>query len=59
MFSLFKRDPLKKLNKDYDQKLEEAFLAQRNGDIRAYADLTNEAEMIKNEIERIEALTSK
>ncbi|WP_331709778.1 MULTISPECIES: DUF6435 family protein [unclassified Marinomonas] len=59
MFSLFKRDTLKKLNKDYDLKLEEAFLAQRNGDIRAYAELTNDAEMIKKEMEVIETSTPK
>ncbi len=59
MFSLFKRDPLKKLNKDHDLKLEEAFLAQRNGDIRAYSDLTNDAEIIKKEIEVLQSSTPK
>jgi hypothetical protein len=46
MFSFFKKDPLKALNKQYLQKLEEAMLAQRNGDIRSYSMLASEAEDI-------------
>lgn len=53
MFSFFKPDPLKKLNKDYSIKLEEAMHAQRNGDIRRYAELTHQAEKI---LEQIQAL---
>ncbi|EAQ64434.1 hypothetical protein MED121_04923 [Marinomonas sp. MED121] len=59
MFSLFKRDPLKKLNQAYDHKLEQALFAQRKGDMRAFASLTNEAEMIKKEIEVLETSTQK
>ena len=40
MFGLFKSDPAKKLRKQYSAKLEEAMLAQRNGDIRSYASLS-------------------
>lgn len=50
MFSFLKKDPLKKLNKAYYQKLEQAMHAQRNGDMRAYAALTAEAEELNKEI---------
>ncbi len=53
MFSFFKKDPLKELNKQYLQKLEEAMHAQRNGDIRSYSMLTSEAEDILREIEAL------
>ncbi|WP_152996165.1 DUF6435 family protein [Pseudoalteromonas sp. H105] len=54
MFSIFKKDPLKKLNKDYSAKLEQAMHAQRNGDIKSYSMLTHEAEQILKEIEALE-----
>jgi hypothetical protein len=47
MFSFLKKDPVKKLNKLYLQKLEEAMYAQRNGDIRSYSSITSEAEDIR------------
>jgi hypothetical protein len=50
MFSLFKKDPIKKLNKAYESKLEQAMLSQRNGDIKSYSMLTEEAENIHKEI---------
>ncbi|MEH6454194.1 MAG: DUF6435 family protein [Psychromonas sp.] len=55
MFSIFKSDPIKKLNKHYFQKLEQAMTAQRNGDIRSYSMITAEAEQILEEISKIEA----
>jgi hypothetical protein len=54
MFSLFKKDPMKKLNENYEAKLEQAMHAQRNGDIKSYAMLTEEAEVINKEIQRLE-----
>ncbi len=54
MFSFFKSDPLKKLNRVHEQKLEEAMHAQRNGDIRGYAMITAEAEEILLKIKAIE-----
>lgn len=54
MFSFFKKDPLKELNKQYLQKLEEAMHAQRNGDIRTYSMLTSEAEEYLKQIEALE-----
>lgn len=59
MFSLFKRDPIKKLNKAYALKLEQAMLAQRNGDIKSYSMLTAEAEKIREEIEALENVSNK
>ena len=50
MFSIFKRDPRKKLNKQHEQKLEQAMLAQRNGDIKTYSQLTYEADQINQKI---------
>lgn len=54
MFGWLKSDPVKKLRKAYDQKLEQAMHAQRNGDIRLYADLTAESEEIWQQIEQLE-----
>ncbi len=54
MFSFFKKDPLKELNKQYLQKLEEAMHAQRNGDIRTYSMLTSEADEFLKKIEALE-----
>ena len=54
MFSLFKRDPVKKLNKLYESKLEQAMWAQRNGDIRSYSMLTAEAEEIRLKVVELE-----
>ncbi len=56
MFSIFKKDPLKKLNKLHEQKLEQAMLAQRNGNIKAYAMITEEAENIALEIKTLQQM---
>jgi hypothetical protein len=53
MFNLFKSNPEKKLQKAYEEKLTEAMQAQRNGDIRRYSTLQEEAEAI---YARLEAL---
>tara|TARA_B110000908_G_C10174286_1_gene412429 strand:- start:1060 stop:1242 length:183 start_codon:yes stop_codon:yes gene_type:complete len=55
MFSIFKANPTKKLNKLLDIKLEQAMLAQRNGDIKRYSELTFEADQIQKKISAIEA----
>ncbi|HDZ16117.1 MAG TPA: Lacal_2735 family protein [Methylophaga aminisulfidivorans] len=54
MFSLFKKDPTKKLRKLRQQKLEEAMQAQRKGDMRLFASITNEAEALLVEIKQLE-----
>ncbi|MCC2605751.1 DUF6435 family protein [Planctobacterium marinum] len=53
MFGLFKSDPVKKLRKQYDDKLESAMLAQRRGDIKSYSLLTAEAESLWQQIEKL------
>ncbi|MBQ4891757.1 hypothetical protein A9267_19060 [Shewanella sp. UCD-FRSSP16_17] len=57
MFSIFKQDPIKKLNKAYEAKLEQAMYAQRNGDIKSYSMITAEAEDIVKQIQELERLT--
>ncbi|MFG6137603.1 MULTISPECIES: DUF6435 family protein [Halomonas] len=52
MLNWLKRDPLKKLQQQYEQKLEQAMTAARNGDMRANAALTEQAEALRAEIER-------
>jgi len=54
---LFRRDPLKKLRKTYQEKLEAAMHAMRNGDVRQNALLIAEADQIKAEIDVLEATT--
>lgn len=56
MFNLFKKDPVKKLEKQYRQLMEEAMHIQRSGDIKAYSAKVAEAEDV---LKQIEILTSK
>ncbi|MEM6725725.1 MAG: DUF6435 family protein [Bacteroidota bacterium] len=53
MFKLFKKDPIKALEKAYEKKMEEARDVQRSGDIKHYAELVAESEEILNEIEKL------
>lgn len=46
MFGIFKKDPLKQLRKEYDQLLEQAMQAQRNGDIEGYSNLATRADEV-------------
>jgi hypothetical protein len=50
MFGLFKTDPIKKLEKQYREKMEEAIRAQRNGNIQAFSKLSFEADQIDKKI---------
>lgn len=59
MFSIFKKNPLKKLTQQYNAKLEQAMHAQRKGDIRTYSMLTAEAEQIENQIKVLETTNHK
>ncbi len=54
MFGFLKKDPVKKLRKQYDAKLEQAMLAQRKGDMRLFADLTAESEALWQQIEQLQ-----
>jgi hypothetical protein len=53
VFSIFKKDPAKKLQKEYMAKLEQAMLAQRNGDIKLYSEISTEAEAVRLQIEAL------
>ncbi len=53
MFGLFKKDPLKKLEKEHQKLLEEAMQLQRGGDIKGYAAKMAEAEAKEKEIEAL------
>ncbi|TVR77335.1 MAG: Lacal_2735 family protein [Chitinophagaceae bacterium] len=53
MFGLFKKDPLKKLEKDYLELMEKGRDAQRNGDLHAYGDYVGKAEEIMKKIEEL------
>lgn len=53
MFGLFKKDPAKKMRAEYDKLLEQGMHAQRNGDMRAYAEITAKAEALWVEIEKL------
>jgi len=55
MFGLFKKDPRKKLQKQYESKLEEAMHSQRNGDMKTFSRLSAEAEEIGKQIEALDA----
>jgi len=57
MFSFLKKDPMKKLDKLYEAKLEQAMNAQRNGDIKSYAMITAEAEKIKTQMLELDSTT--
>lgn len=49
--ALFQRDPVKKLRKAYQQKMELAMHAMRRGDVRNNALLVAEADVIRAQIE--------
>ena len=52
--SLFRRNPLPKLKKAYEQKLSAAMQAMRDGDVRKNAMLTAEADELKKQIDELE-----
>ncbi|MCB5226115.1 DUF6435 family protein [Alishewanella sp. 16-MA] len=59
MFKWLKPDPEKKLRKRYDAKLEQAMHAQRNGDMRLFADLTEESEALWQQLTELKAQANK
>ncbi len=54
MFGLFKKDPAKKLEKEYQKLMEEAMQLQRGGDIKGYAKKVAEAEEVQKKIEELQ-----
>ena len=55
MFGLFRRDPLKKLEAEYQQLLQEARDLQRNGDIQGFARMSDRADQLGRKIEAMKA----
>lgn len=53
MFGLFKKDPIKKLDKKYKALLVKARDVQRSGDIVAYSAVVAESEEVLKEIEAL------
>ena len=53
MFGLFKKDPIKKLEKEYEETLEKARDIQRSGDIKAYSAMMAKSEEIWERIENL------
>lgn len=53
MFGFFKKDPTKKLEKEYSTLMAKARDVQRSGDLRAYAALLEESEEILKKIDEI------
>lgn len=54
MFGFLRGDPRKKLQKEYEKKLTEAMHAQRNGDIRTYSMLTEQADALYAKLQALE-----
>ncbi len=50
MFKLFRKDPLKKLKRQYQKMMEEARDIQRSGDLKLYARKIADAEEIARQI---------
>lgn len=50
MFGLFKKNPVKELEKQHARLLEEAMNLQRNGDLKGYAAKLTEANEIEDKI---------
>ena len=59
MFGWFKSDPIEKLDRQYKAKLKEAMETQRNGNMRLYAELTQQAEAIREPMETLMAEAKK
>lgn len=54
MFGIFKKDPIKELQKEYEKIMEKAVHAQRNGDIATFSKLSQEAEEVYKKKEELE-----
>lgn len=57
MFGLFKKDPAKALQQQYQKLMEEAMQLQRNGDLKNYALKIAEAEAIMKKLEALRGNT--
>lgn len=59
MLSFLKSDPVKKAQLKYNKKLEQAMQAQRNGDIKSYSFLSEEADALLQELESLKLKSGK
>ena len=59
MFGLFRKDPRKTLQQQYQQKLEQAMQYQRNGDMMNYALLSAEAAELEKQLQALDDPSSK
>ena len=59
MFGLFKKDPIKKMEKEYFAMLEKARDIQRSGDIKSYAKMMAKSEELWAQIEKQRAENGK
>ena len=55
MFGLFKKDPRKKLQTQYEKLLSDAMMLQRSGDIIVYSTVTEEANKVLDQIVLLDA----
>ena len=55
MLSLFRKDPVKKLKKQYEKLMKEARDIQRSGDLKSYAQKIAAAEDIAQQIETLKS----
>lgn len=53
MFNLFKKDPVKKLQKEYEALSTEAMKAQRNGNIALFAKLSQKLDALGKQIDQL------
>lgn len=56
MFSFFKKDPVKKLNKKYLELMKEARDIQRSGDLKLYAKKIEAAELVAQKLEQLKGI---
>jgi hypothetical protein len=56
VFGLFKKSPIKQLQREHEGLLSKAFHAQRDGNIRLYSTLTSQAETLREKIEKLRSL---
>ncbi len=54
MISFFKKAPEAKLKKEHAKLLERAMHAQRNGDIRGYSELSEQAQSVLDKLDELE-----
>jgi hypothetical protein len=54
MFGLFKKNPVRKIQKKIDKKYQESVVLQRNGKLREYGMIIQAIDVLEKEIEQIQ-----